>query len=78
MENTEWGQARAYVLESYPKAVCFKYRKNIFVIISDRSLIDGKCLSKDKTAINKGMAWIEAKAELEKEFLTNKSKNNIK
>ncbi len=84
MKNTEWGKARDYVLAYYPKAVCFKYRKNVFVIFSDRNLIKAKRLSKDipehKNAINKGMAWIEAKEEIVKhnKSLLEKHKNHTK
>ncbi len=70
MKNTEWEQARAYVLEYYPKAVCFKYRKNAFVVFSDRDLKNAKRLSKKipnhRYITNKGMAWIDAKEEIEK------------
>jgi|GEM_PF-1897201 len=70
MKNTDWEQARAYVLEYYPKAVCFKYRKNVFVVFSDRNLTNAKRLSKkthnDRCIANKGVAWIEAKEEIEK------------
>ena len=70
MKNTDWEQARAYVLEYYPKAVCFRYRKNVFVVFSDRNLTNAKRLSEKtpnvKSIINKGMAWIEAKKEIEK------------
>ncbi len=84
MGNTDWEQARKYVLEHYPKAVCFKYRKNVFAIFSDRNLTNAKRLSKNineqKTAINKGMAWIEAKQVLEQvnEFSYEPSKNDTK
>ena len=75
MKNTDWKQARAYVLEYYPKAICFRYRKNVFVIFSDRNLTNAKRLSKKtpngNSILNKGMAWIEAKEEIKK---TNKLK----
>jgi len=70
MKNTEWEQARAYVLEYYPKAVCLKYRKNVFAVFSDRDLTNAKRLSKktpnDRYITNKGMAWIDAKEEIKK------------
>lgn len=70
MKNTEWEQARDYVLEYYPKAVCLKYRKNVFVVFSDHNLTNAKRLSKktpnDRYITNKGMAWIDAKEEIEK------------
>ncbi|SNR14440.1 hypothetical protein [Tenacibaculum jejuense] len=84
MGNTDWEQAREYVLEYYPKAVCFKYRKNVFAIFSDRNLTNAKQLSRNineqKTAINKGMAWIEAKQVLEQvnELSYASPKNDLK
>ncbi len=87
MKNTDWEQARAYVLEYYPKAVCFKYRKNAFVVFSDRNLTNAKRLSEKtpnvKSIINKGMTWIAAKEEIEKanllevESFLNKNKKTI-
>lgn len=71
MKNTDWKAARAFVLEKYPNAVCFKYKKgNLFSIFSDRDMIKAERLSKSpfegRTATNKQMAWIEAKEKLEK------------
>ncbi|WP_233899278.1 hypothetical protein [Tenacibaculum piscium] len=69
MKNKDWKQAQTYVLENYPKAVCFKYKKgSAFAIFSDRDMIEAKRLSKNpfegKTADTKAMAWLEAEEKI--------------
>lgn len=69
MKKEDWKQARDFVLERYPKAVCFKYKKReLYAIFSDKNILDSERLSKNpfegKTTNSKATAWIEAKQKI--------------
>ena len=67
----DWRQAKDYVLQSHPKAVCFTYKKgSFFAIFSDRNIMNAERLSKNpfegKTATSMGEAWKEAEKKVRK------------
>lgn len=69
MKKEDWKQSRDFVLERYPKAVCFKYKEGeLYAIFSDKNILDSERLSKNpfegKTAKSKASAWIEAKQKI--------------
>lgn len=71
MKKEDWKQARKFVLEHFPNAVCFRYKVgNFYAIFSDSDIIEAERLSntifEGKTAKNKEVAWIEAKRKIER------------
>lgn len=71
MKQEDWKQSRDFVLERYPKAVCFKYKKReLYAVFSDKNILDSERLSKNpfegKTAKSKAHAWIEAEQKIKR------------
>lgn len=79
-KSTDWQQAQKNVLEKYPNAVCFKFKKGQFyAIFSDKDIVNAERLSKnpfeEKTANSKEKAWLEAENKVYKQELNQNIKS---